>query len=40
MSDTLPDQPDTLDIAALHAALAGVRLGQTRKPLFDPNKVF
>jgi BirA family biotin operon repressor/biotin-[acetyl-CoA-carboxylase] ligase len=27
MSDTSPNQPDTLDIAALHAALAGVRLG-------------
>src|SRR5260221_6469460 len=27
MSDTPPNQPDTLNIAALHAALAGVRLG-------------
>src|SRR5260370_74869 len=28
MSDTPPNQPDTLDIAALDASLAGVRLGR------------
>src|SRR5258707_3685027 len=42
MSDTPPNQPDTLDIAALEAALSDVRLGHPLIyfPMLDPTNTY